>query len=140
MRAADAGARARRSHVGIEIELDAKGGGNVDSALVPRWVVEVRNGTEQDAVRLGRALEDGVRQRGAGSGKRCKPDLIVFERKIEPEQNVELFQHMQCCGRDLGADSIARQYEDFQEPIQQNSWVFIASSVYEYPLFYFSYT
>jgi len=129
VRAADAGARARRSHVGIEIELHAKGGGNVDPALVPRRVVEVRNGAEQDAVRLGRAIEDGVGKRGAGFGERRKPDFIVFEYETKREQTVEFFQNMQRCGRDLGADAIAGQYKNFHEPIRKDSGAFITSSL-----------
>ena len=124
VRAADAGARACRSHVGIEIELDGKGGGNVDTALVARRIVEVRNGTEQDAVRLGSAIEDGVGKRGAGFGGRRKPDFIVFEYETKREQTVEFFQNMQRCGGDLGADAIAGQYKNFHEPIQQDACVF----------------
>jgi hypothetical protein len=63
--APDARARSRRTHVGVEVELDPECRRDVDPAFIPRRVVEVRDRAEEHAVDLARALEHAIRKRRA---------------------------------------------------------------------------
>jgi hypothetical protein len=65
----------------------------VHAALVARWVIEVRDGAQDDAVDFASARQHVIRQGGSAALVDGEADLLGLEIQAEAEPPVGLGQH-----------------------------------------------
>src|SRR5688572_28781896 len=114
-RPAEAGAAARRAHIGIEVELHAERCRHVDPALVGRRIVEVRDRSEDDAVQLARSLKDALRQCRALALERRETHVLLLILQTQLELSAGRFENRERGRGDLGPDAVAGKDEEFHQ-------------------------
>ena len=104
-----AGAGAGGADIGVEVELDAELGRDVDAAFVARRVVEMRDRPEDDAVDFAGAGENAVRHGGAVRLVSLEADVAELVGDAEPEAVADRIEHGDGRLGDLRTDPVAGQ-------------------------------